>query len=198
MTLRPVYIGHPLSATTRAGIERNRANASRWVAWLSREFPIAPVCSWITLSGEWDETPENRERGLEIDKALVRLCREFWGIGGRMSSGMLVESAVATVVHDLTGFGFDAPVGSSSGEGSARSVRECGRGCRCPRPQNDHDAGLPAEVGRRWQVMRHRTRGRRRRQRISLRRRFDRECDAFEVEIGKLRARLRAEGERAA
>ena len=43
-----------------------------------------------------------------------------------------------------------------------------------------------------------RTRGRRRRQRIALRRRFDSACDAFELELGKTLARLRGEGTRAA
>lgn len=39
--------------------------------------------------------------------------------------------------------------------------------------------------------MRWLNRGRYRRQRIALRRRFDRECDAFEVELGETLARVR-------
>jgi hypothetical protein len=39
--------------------------------------------------------------------------------------------------------------------------------------------------------MRYRTRGRRRRQRIALRRAFDRACDAFELELGATLARIR-------
>lgn len=109
--LRPCYIAHQLSAATREGIERNRANAAKWTAWLARNFPIAPVCTWITLTGEWDESPENRARGLEIDKALVRLCGEAWFVGGLVSGGMRIESDVARVVYDLTEFGYEAPVG---------------------------------------------------------------------------------------
>jgi hypothetical protein len=41
--------------------------------------------------------------------------------------------------------------------------------------------------------MRWRNRGRRRRQRIKLRSRFDRACDAFELELGEVLARIRAE-----
>ncbi len=45
--------------------------------------------------------------------------------------------------------------------------------------------------------MKYRTRGRRRRQRIAIRRAFDRTCDAFELELGVTMVRARGE-ERAA
>ena len=107
--MRIVYLCHPLNAPTREGIDANRLNASRWMAWLAREFPIAPVASWITLSAEWPETPENRARGLEIDKALVARCDETWMVGGRISEGMKVEAEAARVVRDLTALGYPAP-----------------------------------------------------------------------------------------
>lgn len=117
-TKRPrlvVYVAHPLSAPTREGIEANRKNAARWVAFLARNFHIAPECSWVVLTGELEETPENRERGLEIDLALVDRCDELWMVGGRVSSGMLLESQHAhyegKLVVDLTGFGFGVPSG---------------------------------------------------------------------------------------
>jgi hypothetical protein len=111
--LRSVYIAHPLSAPTREEIERNRVNAAKWVAWLAWQFPIAPVCTWITLTGEWDESPVNRVLGLEIDKALVRLCGEMWHVGGKVTTGMGIEAQEARVVHDLTHLGYLAPEGHS-------------------------------------------------------------------------------------
>lgn len=113
MSKRVVYIAHPLSADTREGIEANRRNAARWAAWLSERFDIAPECSWIVLTGEWEETEENRERGLACDTALVERCDELWMVGGRVSSGMLIESQHARVkgvkVVDLTSLGRDVP-----------------------------------------------------------------------------------------
>jgi hypothetical protein len=113
--VKVVYIAHQLSAPTREGIDKNRANAARWVAWLAREFRIAPVADWIVLSGEWSETAENRALGLEIDKQLVRRCDEMWLVGGLVSTGMLEEMAVAQraelAIHDLTALGYHAPEG---------------------------------------------------------------------------------------
>jgi hypothetical protein len=108
-----VYIAHPLNAPTREGIEKNRENAAHWVAWLAAEFPIAPVATWITLSGLWLETAENRARGLEIDVELVKRCDETWLVGGRVSAGMRIESEHAKVLRDLTVLGYDTPVGTS-------------------------------------------------------------------------------------
>ncbi len=105
MAKRIVYIAHQLNAPTRALIEANRRNAANWVCWLAQEFDIAPVADWIVLTGGWDETPENRERGLQIDCTLVAICDEMWMVGGRASEGMLREAAHAKKVRDLTRFG---------------------------------------------------------------------------------------------
>lgn len=107
---RVVYIAAPLNAPTRAGIERNRENAAKWVAWLAAEFPIAPIADWIILTGAWPETM--RARGLAVDLALVARADEVWLVGPRVSEGMALEAAHARelgkVVRDCTGLG-EAP-----------------------------------------------------------------------------------------
>lgn len=107
-----VYIAAPLNAPTRAGIEANRRIAARWVAWAAQQG-FAPIATWITLSGEWEESPENRRLGLEIDKALVERCDAVWLVGGRISEGMRIESEHAhergVTVVDLTHYGVLPP-----------------------------------------------------------------------------------------
>lgn len=106
--VRVVYIAHPLGAGPDR--EQNRARASRWVAWAALQG-VAPVATWITLSGEWTE--ERRELGLAIDVALAQRCDEVWLVGGRVSAGMRIESSAAAragiVVRDLTCLGAEPP-----------------------------------------------------------------------------------------
>lgn len=108
--MKVVYIAHPLGAGDDR--ERNRANAARWVAWAARQG-VAPVADWIVLAGEWQETPENRNRGLEIDLELVERCDEIWLVGGRVSPGMEMEARHAAKhgvrIVDLTAMGYEAP-----------------------------------------------------------------------------------------
>ncbi len=110
--MKHVYVAHPLMAPHRDGIEQNRRNASKWVAWAAHQG-VAPMAMWIVLSGEWAETPENRERGLQIDEAQVGNCDEIWLCGGRVSSGMERERERARQrgipVVDLTHLGAFPP-----------------------------------------------------------------------------------------
>lgn len=102
--MKVIYLAHPLTAPTREGIEANRRRAAAWAAWAAMQ-DVSPVCSWIVLTGELEETPENRRLGLEIDKAQVARCDELWFVGGRVSSGMAIEASVAKKVVDLTHLG---------------------------------------------------------------------------------------------
>ena len=110
--MKAVYIAAPLSAPTREDIEENRARASRWVAWAAARG-VAPVADWIILTGQVEETPENRARGLAIDCALVERCEEVWLVGGRVTPGMEVERVHAQgrgiPVYDLTPLGPEPP-----------------------------------------------------------------------------------------
>ncbi len=90
--MKAVYIAHPLGAGSDR--EANRARAARWVAWAG-ERSICPMASWIILSGEWAETPGNRERGLAIDFAQIERCDEVWLCGPFVSKGMALEADYA-------------------------------------------------------------------------------------------------------
>lgn len=107
-----VYIAHPLNAETRKEIDANRARASRWCAWAAG-IGVAPVADWIILSGEWSESPENREISFEIDKSLISKCHEVWLVGGRISGGMLIEARFACEigvgVRDMSKLGPEPP-----------------------------------------------------------------------------------------
>jgi hypothetical protein len=109
---RPIYLAHQLSADTREGIDANRKSAARWAAFLVEHFNVAVECSWIVLTGELEETPENRKRGLECDLVLVEQCRELVMVGPKISSGMLLEAThmvteVGGPVYDLTKLAMD-------------------------------------------------------------------------------------------
>lgn len=106
------YLAAPLSAETCVLVEHNRARAARWTAWAARNG-VSPVCTWITLTGCWDESPHNRRRGLEIDCRLIEVCDVVLWVGGRVSDGMRVEGHHADVhrvpVLDLTALGLEPP-----------------------------------------------------------------------------------------
>ena len=115
MKRKAIYLAHPLNAPTREGIEANRAAAGAWAAFLARHFNVAPECSWVTLTGQWEETEENRKLGIECDLALVGCCRELVMVGPRISSGMLIEATHAVTevgmpVYNLTGLPMDPMV----------------------------------------------------------------------------------------
>jgi hypothetical protein len=52
---------------------------------------VSPCATWIILSGEWEETAENRALGLETDKAELSTCDEVWLCGDGISVGMRLE-----------------------------------------------------------------------------------------------------------
>lgn len=112
-------MAHPLGAGPDR--ERNRKNAARWVAWLASTFGVAVIADWIVLSGEWAETPENRDKGLAFDLALVERADEVWLVGGRVSPGMAMEASHASklgkTVVDMTHLGYEAPTALAEEQG---------------------------------------------------------------------------------
>lgn len=96
-----VYVAHPLGAGPDR--ESNRKKASVWAAWIAKTFRVAVVADWIILSGEWDESPENRDLGPKLDFALVELCHVVVMVGPRVSLGMQLEAGQARAVVDWTG-----------------------------------------------------------------------------------------------
>ena len=85
-----VYVAHQLGPDGPQR-EANRARASRWEAWIAQTFQVATIASWITLSGQWSETQENRDLGLKIDCRLIEVCGFIFLTGGRVSPGMQIE-----------------------------------------------------------------------------------------------------------
>jgi len=102
------YIACPYSAETSEGRTENRRRARKWAAWAARQG-LSPVCSWIALTQEFEETPELREMGLAIDCAQVERCDLMLLCGPRISSGMLREASVAKAIVDFTWLEFDLP-----------------------------------------------------------------------------------------
>jgi hypothetical protein len=105
--MRVVYLAHPLGAGPDR--EANRRSAARWLTWAATVRRVAVIADWITLSGELEETPGNRDLGLAFDLALVARADEIWLVGGRVSPGMAIEEAearrIGKPVVDLTNTG---------------------------------------------------------------------------------------------
>lgn len=100
--MRVCYIACPIGAPTKEGVTANVERAKRWLRFLQKTFPerafVAPYLDWIEVCGDADDKPEDRERGLRRDCAVVARCDEFWPVGcgaGGMSKGMTRELASA-------------------------------------------------------------------------------------------------------
>lgn len=115
LLVKLVYLAHPLGAPTPEGISANRDRARRWLAWAWKHTApdIGFVADWILCTEALPETPENRERGLRFDVAVVGRCDEMWLVGGRISAGMELEAKAAAdaglPVRDLTALGDEPP-----------------------------------------------------------------------------------------
>lgn len=111
-TMRVVYVAHPLAGPEA---NRNRLNAAAWCGRIAKEFLVAVEASWVVISGQWPETPENRDLGLRCDLAHIGRCHELWLVGGRVSSGMGIEMRHALrnglYVRDLTSLGYEVSEG---------------------------------------------------------------------------------------
>lgn len=105
-----LYMAHPLSGEAAPSINIKRA--LRWLSWLRSSFPrttfIAPwIASVMSVGG--DGTVAEREAGLVDDCAVVERCDGVVLVGGRISSGMMRESASAKWTSDLTWLGDEPP-----------------------------------------------------------------------------------------
>lgn len=85
-----VYLAHPVSAPTKAGVNANLTNARAWLKWLVDHTTWAISCPWMayveTLSEE-----KYRARGLSDDLAMIGRHSGLILVGGRISTGMEVE-----------------------------------------------------------------------------------------------------------
>lgn len=108
-----VYIAHAMRGDgTPEGMAENRRVAALWVAW-AFNLGYAPVCSWVTITGNIEDSEHNRHRGLACDKREIETCDMVFLCGDKISRGMLVELEHASFCHvatyDLTVFGFREP-----------------------------------------------------------------------------------------
>ncbi len=125
--MRVVYLSHPVGAPTPEGVLANIALAKRWYRRLcDTQLDCAFVANWIIdvelfhtanvmpdviVPGEPDHP--DRVRGLERDDAVIKICDEYWMVGGRVSGGMGRGLAVAVradnLIVDLTDLGDETP-----------------------------------------------------------------------------------------
>ncbi len=103
--MKVIYVSHPLGSKNR---KENRVSAARWCGWIAYVFECAISADWIVLSGEWEETPENRRLGLAADLEMVTRADELWMVGPFISAGMLLEMRKAEEysipVRNLVGY----------------------------------------------------------------------------------------------
>ena len=107
-----IYMAHPVAGDVPA----NLARALRWLRWLTATNPDATyIAPWIAaiISGEDDDDPAARARGLAHDVVTVKRCDGLVLVGGRVSSGMAIERD-AMLAHggrviDLTYIGDEPP-----------------------------------------------------------------------------------------
>lgn len=120
------YVAHPISGDVDGNIKR----ALKWLAWLRRgsnftaardalahqpQTSVTFTMPWVAalLSGEDDNDPAQRERGLQDCEATAAKCDGIVLVGGRVSTGMARERAAVVAaggtVVDLTNLGIDPP-----------------------------------------------------------------------------------------
>lgn len=127
--MRVVYMAHPVGAPTPEGVIANIKRAKRWYRRLCDTQPdCAFVANWIVdvevfhdmsnnvmpdviIHGEPEH--EARLRGLERDDAVIRVCDEYWMVGGRISGGVdrgrVVAERADSLIVDLTHLGDEPP-----------------------------------------------------------------------------------------
>jgi hypothetical protein len=114
--MRVIYLAHPLGAPTPEGVEANKARARRWIRWIYDHFKnVAVVADWLITCDVLDDfKPEHRAHGMNMNRAIIPRCDEFWMVGGRVSTGMANEEGVAMEhsrkIFDLTWLGEEPPV----------------------------------------------------------------------------------------
>jgi hypothetical protein len=118
---RVAYVAHPLGAPTQVEVDANLERAKRWYRWACDSYPDrAFVANWIVdieVYPGTDTDPNHPARllGLDRDDAVVRICDEYWMVGGRISTGVGRGRDVARdahdIIYDLTYLGTEPPDG---------------------------------------------------------------------------------------
>lgn len=127
--MRCIYVAHRLGSGPLR--EANRTAAAEWAGWVAKTFRVAISADWIVLSGQWQETPENRALGLETDLEMVRRSDGLWLLGPVVSPGMQLEAEQAArwgkPVLDFTGMDREQIVRAAGAVGFLLDVAETAR-----------------------------------------------------------------------
>lgn len=106
------YVAAPVSGDVQGNLER----ALRWLKWLRDRDPSTTyIAPWVAalLSGEDDNDPQARERGLVDCETVAARCDGIVLCGGRISSGMARERRAVIMAggerRDLTYLGAEPP-----------------------------------------------------------------------------------------
>lgn len=107
---RLIYVAHPLGSNPLQRF-RNLDRAEAWRRWVGSFDGLAAIAPWIEMARQCSE--DMRDRGLQLDRAVVGVCDEVWLCGERVSPGMAMEAGWAfasdTPVWDLTHLGYLEP-----------------------------------------------------------------------------------------
>lgn len=110
-----VYMAHPVADD----FAMNISDATCWLRYLRRvpitelqtivgaEFEQRPLilAPWLAGIEEDDSYPGGREAIMQDSRDAAMLFDEVWLLGGRVSTGMMIEAAAARRIRDLTHLG---------------------------------------------------------------------------------------------
>lgn len=118
MNRRVFYVAHPVGGD----VVGNTTRAKRWLHWLKVTFREETfVAPWIAdlECGMNDSDPVQREAGLVDCETVVQRLTGIVLVGGRISTGMARECAVAREIVDLTQLGAEPPAQPYAANGFA-------------------------------------------------------------------------------
>ena len=99
--MRKIYICSPL----RGNVGRNIENARRYARYVVRRcgaIPVAPHLYFTRFLN--DDSPEEREFGIQAGLELLRMCEVVWVFGTKITEGMRREIEFAREIGIPVGF----------------------------------------------------------------------------------------------
>jgi len=109
--MRHVYLAHPLSASTKEGIQKNIQFAKQWFRWACDNYYPSHCfnLTWVVNCEVYNDADKlDRERGMQRNYAHIARSDELWLVGPKITQGMLDEATYARrsglSVYNLTGF----------------------------------------------------------------------------------------------
>lgn len=126
--MRRIYLAAPVRPIEGETKEGNLARARSYYRALSLHYPdYSFLAPWILNCEVFDESPENLELGMRRNFDTIRLCRELWLCGPRVSSGMKDEAIFALVEEVEVYYLRDLKIRDGLADGPINPVRVPGR-----------------------------------------------------------------------